>query len=136
MQALKSTHSTNGETAVLRKATTATFIGYLVGGWQAALVATLGIFAPSFIFVAVVYPLVPRLRASPWTRSFLDGANAAAIGLMAGVVWQLGTTSIVDGLTIGLLVIAAALLIRFKVNSAWLVVGGGAVGLVTAALPR
>jgi chromate transporter len=81
------------------------------------------------VFVAIVYPLVPRLRASPWTSAFLDGANAAAIGLMAAVAWQLGASSLVDALTVGLALIAALLLIRFKVNSAWLVVGGGLAGL-------
>ena len=109
--------------------TTATFIGYLVGGWSGAIAATLAVFLPSFVFVAIVYPLVPRLRKSPWTSAFLDGANAAAIGLMAAVAWQLARTSIVDPLTAALALIAAALLIRWKVNSAWLVLGGGAVGL-------
>lgn len=111
--------------------TTATFIGYLTGRWTGAVVATLGIFLPSFVFVAVVYPLVPRLRASPWTAAFLDGANAAALGLMMAVAWQLGTTSIVDPFTAALAVAAAALLIRFQVNSAWLVLGGAAAGLVS-----
>jgi chromate transporter len=108
--------------------TTATFIGYILGGVPGAIVATICIFLPAFLFVAVVYPLVPRLRASRWTSAFLDGANAAAIGLMAAVAWQLGTSSVVDGLTAGLALVAALLLIRFKVNSAWLVAGGGLVG--------
>jgi len=114
--------------------TTATFIGYLLGGVPGALVATLAIFLPSFVFVAVVYPFVPRLRASPWTARFLDGANAAAVGLMAAVAWQLATSSIVDVLTALLALVAAVVLIRFKVNSAWLVVGGGAAGLAAHAL--
>jgi len=112
--------------------TTATFIGYLTGRWTGAVVATAGIFLPSFVFVAVVYPLVPRLRASPWTAAFLDGANAAALGLMIAVAWQLGTTSIVDPLTAALAVLAAVALIRFRVNSAWLVLGGAAVGLAAS----
>ncbi|HTD76178.1 MAG TPA: chromate efflux transporter, partial [Chloroflexota bacterium] len=116
--------------------TTATFIGYLVGGWAGAVVATVAVFLPSFVFVAVVYPLVPRLRASPWTAAFLDGANAAAVGLMAAVAWQLGTTSIIDGLTAGLGLAAAVLLIRFRVNSAWLVLGGGLTGLLATGLGR
>jgi chromate transporter len=116
--------------------TTATFIGYLVGSWAGAMVATVAVFLPSFVFVAVVYPLVPRLRASPWTAAFLDGANAAAVGLMAAVAWQLGTTSIVDGLTAGLGLTAAVLLIRFRVNSAWLVLGGGLTGLLATGLGR
>src|SRR5919202_412680 len=91
----------------------ATFIGYLVGSWPGAVLATVAIFLPSFVFVAIVYPLVPRLRASPWTSAFLDGANAAAVGLMAAVTWQLGQASIIDLLTAGLAVLAAVLLIRF-----------------------
>ena len=108
--------------------TTATFVGYLVGGLPGAIVATIAIFLPSFVFVGLVYPFVPRLRRSPWTSGFLDGANAAAIGLMIAVTWQLGVSSIVDVLTAGLAVGAAVLLIRFKINSVWLVLGGAAVG--------
>lgn len=114
--------------------TTATFIGYLVGGLPGAVVATVAIFLPSFVYVAVVYPLLPRLKASPWTRAFLDGANAAAIGLMAAVVWQLAAASIVDGLTVVILLVAAFLLIRYRLNSAWLVLAGAAVGLASAVL--
>ena len=114
--------------------TTATFIGYLVAGVPGAVVATVAIFAPSFVFVGIVYPYVARLRASPWTSAFLDGANAAAVGLMLAVAWQLGTSSIVDVLTAGLLLLAAVLLIRFKVNSVWLVLGGGAAGLLATTL--
>ena len=110
--------------------TTATFIGYLTGGWTGAVVATVGIFLPSFVFVVAVYPFVPRLRASPWTAAFLDGANAAALGLMMAVAWQLGTTSIVDPFTAALALAAVLVLIRFQVNSAWLVLGGAAAGLI------
>jgi chromate transporter len=113
--------------------TTATFIGYLLGGLPGALVATVAIFLPSFIFVAIVYPFVPKLRASPWTSRFLDGANAAAVGLMAAVAWQLATSSIVDVITAVLALVAAGLLIRTKVNSAWLVLAGGALGLAVHA---
>jgi chromate transporter len=111
--------------------TTATFIGYLVGGLPGALVATVAVFLPSFVFVAIVYPMVPRLRASAWTSAFLDGANAAAVGLMLAVVWQFATSSIVDPLTVALLVVAAVLLIRWRINSAWLVLGGGIVGVLS-----
>jgi len=114
--------------------TTATFIGYVVGGLPGAVLATVAVFLPSFFFVAVVYPLVPRLRASPWASAFLDGANAAAVGLMAAVAWQLGTTSITDLFTVALALASAFLLIRFKVNSAWLVLGGGAFGLLASAV--
>src|SRR5207245_2100465 len=73
-----------------------TSIGYLVAGFPRALLATLAIFLPSFIFVALIYPVVPRLRRSPWTSAFLDGVNAAALGLMAAVAWQLGRAAIID----------------------------------------
>jgi chromate transporter len=109
--------------------TTATFVGYLVAGLPGAALATLGIFLPSFVFVAVTHPLVPRLRSSPWAAGFLDGVNVAAVGLMAAVTFQLGRAAIVDPLTAGLAVAALVLLLRFKVNSAWLVLGGGALGL-------
>jgi chromate transporter len=111
--------------------TTATFIGYLMGGFPGAVVATVAIFLPSFVFVAAVYPLVPRLRKSPWMSGFLDGVNVAAIGLMAAVTWTLGKSSIVDWLTALLALAAAVLLIRWKVNSAWLIAGGAAVGLAS-----
>ncbi len=110
--------------------TTATFIGYLVGGLSGALLATLGIFLPSFVFVAVLFPLIPRLRASPWTSSLLDGVNVAALGLMAAVTWQLAQAAIVDILTAALTLIAGVLLIRIRINSAWLIAGGAAIGLV------
>lgn len=111
--------------------TTATFVGYLVGGWSGAALATLGIFLPAFVLVAAINPFVPRLRRSPWTAGFLDGVNAAAVGLMAAVAWLLGREAIVDVPTALLAVAAAALLIRFKVNSVWLIVGGAVAGLLT-----
>jgi chromate transporter len=108
--------------------TTATFVGYLVGSWPGAAVATIGIFLPSFLFVAGANPLVPRLRRSPWMAGLLDGVNVAAVGLMAAVTWELGRAALVDPLTWLLALSAAALLIRFKVNSAWLVLGGAVIG--------
>jgi chromate transporter len=114
--------------------TTATFVGYLVGGFPGALLATLGIFLPSFIFVAILHPIVPHLRRSPWTAVFLDGVNAAALGLMAGVTWQLGRAAIVDLFTAALAVAALVLLIRVKLNSAWLVIGGGVLGVLYRSL--
>jgi len=114
--------------------TTATFIGYILGGTPGALLATLGIFLPSFIFVAVSNPLIPRMRKSAWVSSLLDGVNVAALGLMAAVTWQLGRASLVDPLTILVAVISLVLLICFKVNSTWLIAGGAIVGLLSAAL--
>jgi chromate transporter len=109
---------------------TATFIGYVLAGLPGALLATLGIFLPSFIFVALSNPFVPRLRKSPWTGSLLDGVNVASLGLMAAVTWQLGWTSLVDPLTIILALISAVLLLRLQINSTWLIVGGALVGLI------
>lgn len=114
--------------------TTATFIGYILAGVQGAVIATIGIFLPSFAFVAAVNPLIPRLRNSPVTGALLDGVNVAALGLMAGVTWQLARSAVIDLPTTILAVAAAAILFRFKVNSAWLVLAGGLVGLLIAAV--
>ena len=109
--------------------TTATFIGYLLAGPKGALVATIGIFLPAFVFVALSGPLVPRLRRSPSAGAFLDGVNVASLALMAFVTYELGRSALVDPLTIGLALVSALLLIRFRVNSAWLVIAGALVGL-------
>jgi chromate transporter len=114
--------------------TTATFLGYVVAGLPGALLATLAIFLPSFVFVALSGPLLPRLRNSPWTAAFLDGVNVAALGLMAAVTWQLARAAIVDVLTAALAVVALGLLWRVRPNSAWLVGGGAAAGLLYRAL--
>lgn len=110
--------------------TTATFIGYLLSGPAGALVATVGIFLPAFVFVALSAPLIPKLRASPLAGAFLDGVNIASLALMAAVTWQLGASALVDWLTIGLATVTAVLLIRWKINSAWLVLGGAGIGLL------
>ena len=110
--------------------TTATFIGYLLGGSAGAAVATLGIFLPSFVFVAASGPFVPRLRKSPLASAFLDGANVAALALMAAVIWELARVALVDGLTIGLAAVSAVLLLRFKFNSAWLILAAALLGIV------
>ena len=110
--------------------TTATFVGYVLGGTPGALVATLGIFLPAFFFVAVSGPLVPRIRKSPTAGAFLDGVNAAALALMFVVTYELGRAAIVDLKTIVLAVISAAILFGFRLNSAWLVLGGAIIGLL------
>ena len=110
--------------------TTATFIGYILGGWPGALLATLGIFLPSFVFVALVQPLAARLRQSSLTAPLLDGVNAAALGLMMGVLIQLAQHAFTDALTVGLALAAFVVLLRFKFNSAWLILLGGIIGLV------
>jgi chromate transporter len=109
--------------------TTATFIGYVVAGTPGALLATLGIFLPSFVFVAASSPLIPRMRRSAWAGSFLDGVNVASLGLMATVTWQLGRVALVDGITVSTALVSALLVFRQRVNSAWLVLGGAAIGL-------
>jgi chromate transporter len=109
--------------------TTATFVGYLVGGGPGAVLATVGIFLPGFVFVAASHPLLPRIRASRWTAAILDGVNVAALGLMAGVAWELGRAAIVDAVTAVLALASVVLLIRFKTSSVWLILGGGAVGI-------
>lgn len=112
--------------------TTATFIGYLLGGAPGALWATLGIFLPAFLFVAVSNPLIPRMRRSPWVSGMLDGVNAASLALMAAVTWQLGWASLVDPPSVLLALVSLGLLMRFKINSTWLIAGGAAVGLLSA----
>ena len=109
--------------------TTATFIGYLLEGVPGAIVATVGIFLPAFVFVVLTGPIIPRLRSSPIMSSFLDGVNVVSLALMAGVSWYLGRTAVVDPLTAMLAIVALVLSYRFKINPAWLVLGGGVVGL-------
>jgi chromate transporter len=114
--------------------TTATFIGYILGGFRGAVVATLGIFLPSFFFVSISGPLIPHLRRSPLAGAFLDGVNVAAWALMAAVTLFLARAAIVDVTTILLAVSSAFILIRYRVNSAWIVLGGGMIGLATTLL--
>jgi chromate transporter len=114
--------------------TTATFIGYVVGGFEGAVLGTVAIFLPSFVFVAAISPIVSRLRSSPLTASLLDGVNVAAIGLMAGVTWRLANDAVVDVLTAVLAVLSAVLLIRFRLNSVWLIALGAAAGLAYGAV--
>ncbi|NJP10263.1 MAG: chromate transporter [Leptolyngbyaceae cyanobacterium RU_5_1] len=110
--------------------TTATFIGYLLAGNLGAIAATIGIFLPAFVLVAIINPWVPKLRQSRWASGFLDGVNAASLGLMAVVTYTLTRTTLVDGLTIAVAIVSAIVVFRFKVNSAWLVLAGGIIGFV------
>jgi len=112
--------------------TTATFIGYLTAGYAGAVVATVAIFLPSFVMIAFLAPLVPRLRAWAWTAAALDGINVAALGLMAGVTIDLARTGIPDPLTGALALLAFAVLLRFRMNSVILLSAGGLVGLLHA----
>jgi chromate transporter len=113
--------------------TTATFIGYLLGGGPGAFLATVGVFLPGFLLVAVTRPLVARVRRSPLASAFLDGVNVASLALMAVVTVQLGRTALVDWPTMAIAAVSAVLLVRFRVNTTWLVVGGAAVGAVAKA---
>jgi chromate transporter len=111
--------------------TTATFLGYLLRGPAGAVVATVGIFLPAFILVAVSGPLVPLIRRSATAGAFLDGVNVASLALMAAVSYQLARSAIVDWPTIAMAIASAVLLLRFRVNSAWLVLSGAAIGVAT-----
>ncbi|MEH1824665.1 MAG: chromate efflux transporter [Nostoc sp.] len=114
---------------------TATFIGYVIAGIPGAIVATIGIFLPSFVFVAALNPLIPRLRASSWTRAFLDAVNVSAVALMVITTLQLGTATLtlrqapfVDFLALAIAIVSAILAIRFRINAAWLVFGSAFIG--------
>ena len=110
--------------------TTATFIGYLLAGVPGALIATAGIFLPSFILVAVSSPLIPRLRESAVAGAFLDGVIVASLALMAVVTLHLGLDAVIDLPTAFLAIGSVILLVRFRLNSLWLVLGGALIGLL------
>ena len=110
--------------------TTATFIGYILAGPLGAVISTLGIFLPAFLFVALSSPLVPFLRRSPIAGAFLDGLNVASLALMAVVTLQLSQAALVDWITVALVIVSAIMLIRYRLNSVWLVLGGAIIGLL------
>jgi chromate transporter len=114
--------------------TTATFIGYVLGGVDGAAVATIGIFLPAFVFVAASGPIVPRLRRSLMAGAVLDGVIVASLALMVVVTVRLARAALVDPLTVGIAALSMLLLLWLRVNSAWLVLGGGAAGLLAAVL--
>lgn len=107
---------------------TATFIGYLIEGVPGAAVATLGIFLPSFFFVLLLNPVIPRLRESVWLSAFLDAVNVAAVALMVAVTIELGLSTLVTWPAWVIVLAAAVLALRFKINAAWLVLGGAVLG--------
>jgi chromate transporter len=109
--------------------TTATFVGYVLGGVPGGVAATLGIFLPSFVFVALVHRMIPKLRRSAWLGSLLDGVNVASLALMAAVTLQLGRASLVDPLTVGLALVSGALVWLTRINTTWLVLLGALAGV-------
>jgi len=109
--------------------TVATFVGYVIAGWKGAVLATLGMFLPAFFFVAVTAKYLPKLRKSPMAGTFLDGVNAAAVALMAFVGWQFARETMLSATPIVMATVAVVLVMRFRVNSAWLVLGGALVGM-------
>ena len=111
--------------------TTATFVGYVLGGTPGALLATLGIFLPAFVFVAISSPLIPKIRKSVWGGSLLDGVNAASLGLMAAVTIQLARASVMDWLTALVAVASFVAIFRYKVNTTWLIAGGAVIGVLS-----
>jgi len=113
--------------------TTATFVGYLLGGVRGSVVATVGIFLPAFLLVAASGPLVPRIRRSKIAGAFLDGVNVGSLALMGEVTWQLGRTSLVDVTTVVLALASLGALFRLRLNSAWLVPIGAFAGVAVRA---
>jgi chromate transporter len=116
--------------------TTATFIGFVLGGIRGAVLSTVGIFLPAFLLVAVSGPIVPRIRQSKIAGAFLDGVNVGSLALMAAVTWQLGRASLVDTITVLLAVVSLIALLRFRVNSVWLILLGAITGLIATAFHR
>ncbi|MEV0350136.1 chromate efflux transporter [Nonomuraea sp. NPDC050680] len=114
--------------------TTATFVGYMIAGPLGAFLATVAIFLPSFVFVGLLTKLTDKLRSSEWTSALLDGLNAAAFALMAGVSYELGRTAIIDPLTAGIAVVTLVLLWKTRLNNAWFIAGGAAIGIVRVLL--
>jgi chromate transporter len=114
--------------------TTATFVGYLVAGLPGAFLATVAIFLPSFVFVGLLTRLAGWLRSRSWTSALLDGLNATALALMAGICWALGRDALVDGWTVGLFAVTLLLLWRTRLNSGWYVAGGAVAGILLGLL--
>lgn len=108
--------------------TTATFIGYVLDGPRGAALATLGIFLPAFVFVALTAPIVPRLRSSPLMGAVLDGVTVASLGLMGAVTWQLGLAALSGWLTVTIAIVSLVALLRTTLHSGWLVLAGATLG--------
>jgi chromate transporter len=109
---------------------TATFIGFLVSGWHGAIIATIAVFLPSFIIIILIGPIIPRLRKSPTAQAFLKGVNAGVVALILTVSLTLFKSAIIDLWTILIMIVGLFVLLRFKIDSFWLVLGGALIGLV------
>jgi chromate transporter len=114
--------------------TTALFIGYVLAGWAGAVIATVAIFLPSFVFVALTHNLVAKIRASRWASAALDGVNAAAVGLLAGVLYVLAREVFLDPWAIPVAAAAAVVALATKMNTVWLVAAGVLLGLLRTLL--
>jgi chromate transporter len=108
---------------------TATFVGYVLGGISGASIATVGIFLPAFVFVAATAPFIHTLRRSRVAAAMLDTVNVASLALMAAVTMRLARDAVVDITTLGMATVVLVLLVRYRVNSAWLIIGAAFVGL-------
>ncbi|MDH3225051.1 MAG: chromate efflux transporter, partial [Gemmatimonadota bacterium] len=108
---------------------TATWVGYVIRGWPGAVAATLGIFLPSFLLVALLNPIIPRLRSSPWAARFLDAVNAAALALMVVVTVELGRATLTSPVAWGIAAISGILILKWRVNAAWIIVAAGLTGI-------
>ncbi len=116
--------------------TAATFLGYFLAGFPGALIATVAIFLPAFMLVAITGPFVPQLRRSPLAGAVLDGINVAALAIIVVVAWQLGRSAVVDRFTLAIALASTFALIRYRVNSAWLVLAGAGAGTLVSVLIR
>jgi len=109
---------------------TATFIGYLLAGAPGAVISTVAIFFPSFLYVGALNPLIPRLRRSAWMSAFLAAVNVSAVALMAAVTVKLAQSTLTDGVAVLIALLALILSIVWKVNATWLILGGALLGWV------
>jgi len=110
--------------------TTATFVGFLVAGFPGAIVATIAIFIPSFLFVLILNPLIPKMRQSKWLSAFLDAVNVASVGLMTAVLVLLGRNTLVDWQSILIMLVTVVAVFRFKLSSLWVVLMAAVLGFV------
>lgn len=110
--------------------TTATFIGYVIAGLPGAIIATVAIFLPSFIFVPVISLFLKKIKSSAMASDFLAGVIVASLALMASVTWTLAVSSVIDGLTAILGVLSFIVVFKYRINTTWLIFAGGAIGFL------